>query len=123
MTDLNLNLISVKEIPSKSPDNITLDAIENLEHEKLKAEIAIIQEEKNNIHRNYKSSNNLTVVIVVLVISILITTFGILIWQGILPSNERLNDSVLITMLTATPVEVISALILIAKYIFHHRIK
>ncbi|MBY0545081.1 MAG: hypothetical protein K2Q14_05985 [Gammaproteobacteria bacterium] len=104
------------EVPPSEPDILTLAARQALGEEKEKVEI-------DNIKAAFKLSNELATRIFWLVVVWVIAIFVFLFYQSLLSPDWRLNDSVLIALLSTTTVNILALLLLVIKYVFNHRLK
>lgn len=120
---LNLEVIKVTTAPSDIPDDNTIANQDQYDQEREKIELHRLMSELNHLQGAFNLSKWFAIGIYILVLLSLLSLFWIIKWQGSLPVILRLNDKVLITLLSTTTVNILGLLYLVIRYIFHHRLK
>lgn len=115
--------IDLDEQLSLEPDTLTEGAQRRLGEEKEKIETEYLKTNLANLKEAFSLSNRLSKGIFTLVVVWVIALFVFLIYQTNLPPALRLHDSVLITLLSTTTVNILGLLLLVIKYVFNHRLK
>jgi hypothetical protein len=121
--DFETSAITIAQSTPDRPDTLTRESQKQLENEKLQLEVIGIKSGQQHLNEAVKLSRWFAIGIFTLVFMSLVIVFSIIIWQGIFPPERRLNDKVIITLLSTTTIDIIGLLYLVIKYVFHHRLK
>jgi hypothetical protein len=123
-TTLNVSAIDLKARTATSLSD-HLASVEDKIFTKSKRDVELqnLQIEIDQRKAAFTLSHVYAVRIFWLVFSWLAVVLGIIIWQGIVPSSVRLSNTVLITLLSTTTINMIGLLIIVIKYVFNHRLK
>lgn len=110
-------------VVNNDPDSFYNGAVQTLDEEKNKIEIQRLQIELDQLNHAYKLSSYLTHGIFSFVVLWMIAVFVFLCYQVHLPKEIRLDDVVIITLLSTTTINILALLFLVIKYVFNHRLK